>query len=47
MAGAFVVGRGGTADAHSPKQMKDLLLIAVSLAFFGLTWAYARSLDRL
>jgi hypothetical protein len=28
-------------------QMKDLLLIAVAVAFFALTWAYARSFDHL
>jgi hypothetical protein len=27
--------------------MKDLLLVAVSVAFFALSWVYARSLDRL
>jgi len=27
--------------------MKDLLLLAVSVAFFGLTWAYVRSFDHL
>jgi len=27
--------------------MKDLLLVAVSVAFFALSWVYARSFDRL
>ena len=27
--------------------MKDLLLVAVTVAFFTLSWAYAGSLDRL
>jgi hypothetical protein len=27
--------------------MKDLLLIAVSVAFFAVSWVYARSFDRL
>jgi len=29
------------------RQMKDLLLLAVSVAFFALTWAYVRSFDHL
>jgi len=27
--------------------MKDIVLIGVSVAFFALSWAYARSFDRL
>jgi len=27
--------------------MKDIVLICVSVAFFALSWAYARSFDRL
>jgi hypothetical protein len=28
-------------------QMKDIVLIGVSLAFFVVAWVYARSFDRL
>jgi len=28
-------------------QMKDIVLIGVAVAFFALSWIYARSFDRL
>jgi hypothetical protein len=27
--------------------MKDIVLVAVTLAFFGVSWVYAKSFDRL
>ena len=41
------VGAHGTSDALPRGQMKDLVLIGVSLAFFALAWVYARSFDHL
>ena len=32
---------------HFERHMKDLVLIGVSIAFFALSWIYARSFDRL
>lgn len=40
-------GRAGTRDARSLAQMKDIVLIGVSVAFFALSWLYARSFDGL
>jgi hypothetical protein len=37
----------GTPDALKAVQMKDLLLIGVTVAFFALAWVYARSFDHL
>jgi len=37
----------GTPDAVGLMQMKDIVLIGVAVAFFALSWIYARSFDRL
>jgi hypothetical protein len=37
----------GTTDALSGVQMKDLVLVGVTVAFFALAWVYARAFDRL
>jgi hypothetical protein len=37
----------GTPDAVRREQMKDIVLIAVTVAFFALSWIYARSFDHL
>jgi hypothetical protein len=37
----------GTADAVESQQMKDIVLIGVTVAFFVLGWVYARAFDRL
>jgi hypothetical protein len=43
-----VSGRGVVACAmQRQERMKDLVLIGVSVAFFALSWIYARSFDRL
>jgi hypothetical protein len=31
----------------SPSVMKDIVFVAVSLAFFWISWMYAKSFDRL
>jgi hypothetical protein len=36
----------GTGDAQ-PGVMKDVVFVAVTFAFFGVAWLYARALDRL
>ena len=40
-------GSDGMPDALTSTQMKDLVLICVSVGFFALAWVYARSFDRL
>ncbi|HMF39966.1 MAG TPA: hypothetical protein VKQ32_04700 [Polyangia bacterium] len=40
-------GSDGTADALTSTQMKDLVLLGLSVAFFALAWVYARSFDHL
>jgi hypothetical protein len=37
----------GTPDAVGLMQMKDIVLIGVSLAFFVVAWVYVRAFDRL
>jgi len=37
----------GTPDALASTQMKDLVLMGISAAFFALAWVYARSFDHL
>jgi len=47
---AKVAARGWHArcsEIAEVQQMKDLVLIGVTAAFFALSWVYARSLDRL
>jgi hypothetical protein len=40
-------GARGTTDALSRGEMKDLVFIGVTVAFFALAWVYARAFDRL
>jgi hypothetical protein len=40
-------GARGTTDALEWVQMKDVVLIGVTVAFFALAWAYARGFDHL
>ena len=44
---ALLAAQHGTRDAVGPMQMKDLVLIGVSVAFFVVAWVYARSFDHL
>jgi hypothetical protein len=37
----------GTPGATTQLVMKDIVFIVVTLAFFGIAWVYAKSLDRL
>jgi hypothetical protein len=37
----------GTVGAYVPGVMKDIIFVAVTLAFFGVSWVYAKSFDRL
>jgi hypothetical protein len=46
-AGATGTWRAGNLLPRSEHAMKDLIYIAVSIAFFVVGWAYARACDRL
>jgi hypothetical protein len=39
--------RAGTPDALSSGVMKDIVFVAVTLAFFWVSWVYAKSFDHL
>ena len=39
--------RGGTSRALFDSAMKDLVYVGMTLAFFWIAWAYAKSLDHL
>jgi hypothetical protein len=44
---SFQRSGGGTLDALTTVVMKDITFVAVTAAFFWVSWIYAKSFDRL